>query len=66
MRSTISGMCAVARGTCSGRSILVVTRSSSNDRMWSAVKLRRSRPASVASLMIRSSTSVMFMTSITR
>ena len=40
--------------------------SSSNARMYSAVKAPRSVPASWAFWMIRSSTSVMFMTSRTR
>ena len=43
-----------------------VAMSSSNERMWPAVKVSRSCPASAASWMIRSSTSVTFMTSFTR
>ncbi len=66
MRAIISGMCSVARGTCSGVSIRSRAMSSSKARMYSAVKDVRSRPASAAFAMIRSSTSVMFMTSITR
>ena len=65
MRSTISGMCSVARGTTSGRSMRTVARSSSKERMCAAVKERRSEPASAARVMMRSSTSVMFMTSFT-
>ncbi len=63
MRSSISGMCAVARGMCSGRSRRSVAMSSSNALTYSAVKAPRSAPASWAFWMIRSSTSVKFMTS---
>ena len=66
MSAIISGMCSVARGICSGRSIRSVAMSSSNARMWRAVKDARSCPASRASWMMRSSTSVTFMTSRTR
>ena len=62
----MSGMWSVARGTTSGRSMRSVALSSSKERMCSAVKPRRSLPDAFPSWMIRSSTSVMFMTSFTR
>ena len=66
MRATISPMCSVARGMCSGRSIRRVAMSSSKERMCGAVNDDRSCPASWAFWMIRSSTSVRFITSRTR
>ena len=64
--SVISGMWSVARGTASGDSIPSVAMSSWKASICGAVKLSRSFPAFDASWMMRSSTSVRFMTSFTR
>ena len=50
MSAIISGMCSVARGICSGRSIRSVAMSSSKALMWRAVKDARSCPASLREL----------------